>query len=240
MIAVTGIGWVTPGGIGRGRNYETLPSLTGELPVIPKKDIFDKPFMRFGRLDTYSKVGITSAALALKDAGLYGWTEKRNIGIVASTVTGCLATDADYFDTVTVEDGRLASPNLFAYTLPNSFIGETALFFGLTGSNFIIQEEPLTGLGSLVCAMLTIAGNDSDIMLAGICDTGYTEIPGPDNGLPTGSIFVVLESEGRTGVQTYGHITEMSGRICFHDKPVDSLLSIVTTSISTKYDMHRK
>ena len=61
------------------------------------------------------------------------WQQKRRVAILAETYSGCLETDCDYFTTVIPEQGALASPQLFAYTLSNTFLGEAALRFGLTG-----------------------------------------------------------------------------------------------------------
>ena len=79
------------------------------------------------------------------------------MAIMASTVYGCLQTDADYYDTVRPEGGRLASPNIFAYTLSNTYLGEAAIYFGLTGAAFIIHEESLAGCYGLLLAMNSLA-----------------------------------------------------------------------------------
>ena len=78
-------------------------------------------------MDEYSKLGMGAIAYALKDAMLDEWEEKRAIGIIASTVYGCLGTDFDYYNTVIPQDGLFASPNLFTYTLPNCFLGDAAM-----------------------------------------------------------------------------------------------------------------
>src|SRR4030042_3102836 len=144
-IAVTGIGWVTPGSIGRGRDHTSLPGGKGPIPAPTRKMAIDEPFAHFGRLDGFSKIGFTAIGLTLKDAGRDAWKEKRNVGLIASTYSGCLSTDMDYFDTVVEEGGHLASPNLFAYTLPNSFLGEAAIHFGFTGDGFILCWDGRTG-----------------------------------------------------------------------------------------------
>ena len=149
---IAGIGWVNTTGAGYGRQTVFSAGYGEGLPKLSGKDVFHKQLPRYGRMDRYSRLGITAIALALKDAGLDEWVEKREIGIIASTVHGCLNADGDYFDTVIPEGGRLASPNLFAYTLPNTFLGEAAIHFGLTGASFIINEPYLSGIaGSVHC-----------------------------------------------------------------------------------------
>ena len=122
---ITGIGWVNSGGMGCGRKCDDFKMTAGPLPRITRRAVSEDPYPRFGRMDSFSRLGLGAIALALKDADLAKWTCKRNISIIASTVHGCLGTDVDYFDTVIPQEGRLASPNLFAYTLPNSFFGRS-------------------------------------------------------------------------------------------------------------------
>ena len=58
--------------------------------------------------------------------------------------------------------GRLSSPNLFAYTLPNSFAGEAALRFGLTGPTLVVNggEDDLSG-------KLYVGFTSTDLVIAG-------------------------------------------------------------------------
>jgi len=125
----------------------------GPLPKINPSDMFKKPYPNFRRMDKYSRLGLTATALALIDADLSEWTRERNIGIIASTVYGCLETDVDYYKTVIPDRGFNASPALFSYTLANSYLGEAAIRFGLTGINYVLTEQHPTGLAGLQTAL---------------------------------------------------------------------------------------
>jgi len=231
-IAVTGLGWVTPKGIGRGRDHTSLPGGQGPIPSPTRKTAFHGPFPRFGRLDAYSKIGLTAIALALQDAHRDRWEKKRNVGLIASSFSGCLATDMDYFKTVLPDGGRLASPNLFAYTLPNSFLGEAAIRFGLTGTSFVICEEPLTGIQSLHFAIGSIAEGESDGVLAGTCDMGCPEI-GPASSTPvTGSLFCLLERADQADGFSYGGIgIDREGRIRMNGGSIEDMLGLIQRCI---------
>ncbi|MBW1821354.1 MAG: beta-ketoacyl synthase, partial [Deltaproteobacteria bacterium] len=113
--AITGIGWVTAAGMGCGRKSDSFSMPAGNLPKITGMAVFNKPSKQIGRMDEYSRLGLAAIAFALKDAGLEKWKKKRDIGIIASTVYGCLHTDIDFFNTVIPNGGLMASPNLFAY-----------------------------------------------------------------------------------------------------------------------------
>jgi len=221
---ITGIGWVNSTGVGQGRQAFFRPgSGEGRMKFSPK-DIFLKPVPRYGRMDEYSRLGLAAIALALKDADLDQWTEMRNIAVIASTLYGCLQTDVEYYDTVRPEGGRLASPNLFAYTLPNTFLGEAAIHFGLTGADFIIHESFLSGLSGLWLAMNTMAGEECEAVITGICDAG----PPPGLGLTgravPGSLFFVLQGESKVKDLPYGQLTQnKKGAIFFNGKKIEDL-----------------
>ena len=174
--------------MGCGREYSCFEMTASCLPEITRKAVFEEPYQRFGRMDRFSRLGLGAIAFALKDADLETWTRKRNISIIASTVHGCLGTDVSYFDTVIPQEGRLASPNLFAYTLPNSFLGEAAIHFGLTGNCYIINSPSASKLQSLRMAMINLDSGESEKVLSGVCDlespdlyaaTGEERLPEP-------------------------------------------------------------
>ncbi len=154
---ITGVGWVNrPAGDRGGRPFFTPAQVKAGWNFPPKAFSINRSPVT-GEWMTIPGSGYWLLALALKDAQLDQWTEMRNIAVMASTVYGCLQTDSDYYDTVRPEGGRLASPNLFAYTLSNTFLGEAAIYFGLTGAAFIIQETSLSGCSGLLLAMSSLA-----------------------------------------------------------------------------------
>lgn len=112
IAAITGVGWVSPESMGSGRHHHVLQSKDGELPKITSRMVFGQVLPRFGRLDTYSKLGLAAIAFALKDARQDRVDEKRPAGIVVSSIYGCLATDMEYYEQVIANGGSLASPNL--------------------------------------------------------------------------------------------------------------------------------
>ena len=190
-IFVTGIGWAGAAGMGTGRGATPFALPSGELPPITRQEVFPEPDSRFGRLDAFSRLALAGVALALRDAGIEKWEQPRAVGIAASTTYGCTGTDLDYLATLGEAPG-LASPQLFAYTLPNVFLGEAAIRFGLTGPTLIVSDEEGTGAAALETALDYISGG-GDTALAGICDLArpaqLPERPAP----PPGALFFVLE-----------------------------------------------
>jgi 3-oxoacyl-[acyl-carrier-protein] synthase II len=226
---ITGIGWVTASGTGMGRNKDTFEMSEGALPRFEGKMPFANPkFRRAGRLDRFSKLGITAMAYALRDAGLDTWEQKRDIGAIVSTVFGCLATDIDYYKTVMVKNGILADPNLFTYTLPNSFLGYASLIFGLTGTNFVINDKTSSGIPALRPALDCITLGESGAMLAGICDVERPlDIPVFEKFLP-GAVFVVIEKTIERQCRPYGRLSvDNNGNVLFNESKTDEIATCV-------------
>jgi 3-oxoacyl-[acyl-carrier-protein] synthase II len=228
---VKGIGWVTPHGLGRGRPGETLQLGPGRLPVLKSRQFLDMPHPRFGRFDSYAKAGFGAIALALRSARLDRWTHKRPIGLVVGTRLGCLEADRAYFQTAALgspthnsalggpfQGGTLASPNLFAYTLPSTMLGEASIQFGLTGASFVVDDSD--GHLAGICAAL-------DLMRWGLCETavgGWCDVNARvvnerEEG-PCGAVFFVLvkgseaapwQWDGRELRQGTPRITDLAG-----------------------------
>jgi 3-oxoacyl-[acyl-carrier-protein] synthase II len=236
--SVTGVGWVNGTGMGCGRDRTFFASQDEVLPKISRNDIFHKPFPHFGRLDRYSRLGIAAIALALKDAGMNEWEEKRNIAVIASTVYGCLNADGDYFDTVMVEGGRLSSPNLFAYALPNTYLGEAAIHFGLTGTTFVINESSLSGISCLNIAMESITNGEYETVIMGICDAGSPPSLEMRGHVIPCALFFVLQRASVALSFSYGKLTQRGlSEIYFEDKKAEDLnelASMCTEGIHAK------
>ena len=203
---ITGIGWVTATNMGCGRDNNSFELKAGKLPDISRKDAFDAPYPHFGRLDRYSRLGLSAIGFALKDAGLDRWTHPRPISIIASTVHGCLTTDLNYYNSVISADGRLASPNLFAYTLPSSYLGEAAIRFGLTGASYVISESTLSEMWCLRMALAGMAGGQFDIALGGRCDLGHCPPYFESDRTIGGALFFVVERKTFNARAVYGEL----------------------------------
>jgi len=232
---ITGIGWVTAAGIGCGRKFSHFSMPNGRLPQLTSTDVFNTPYKNFGRMDKYSRLGLSAIAFALKDAGLEKWEKKRHIGIIASTVYGCLHTDIDYFNTTIPSGGLMASPNLFAYTLPNCFLGEAAIYFGLTGEGFVVNDSSDPRLASLEIALDILAGGEVKKMLCGVCDLGRPSIFGPGKDLPPGALFLVIEKSSESKLSYYGKLSlGKDDFISFNKAKIADLTSLVNKCIVNK------
>jgi 3-oxoacyl-[acyl-carrier-protein] synthase II len=180
--------------MGCGKDHHDLLMTDGPLPDISHQSVFNRDYPSFRRLDEYSRLGLVAMGFALRDAGIDEWKKKRPIGMIASTESGCLNTDIAYFDGVLSQKGIGASPTLFSYTLPNSFLGEAAIRFGLTGTTFVITEEVPVGTACLQTALECVACGEADKMLCGVCNPRALHPYRGINKSPPGALFFMIET----------------------------------------------
>jgi 3-oxoacyl-[acyl-carrier-protein] synthase II len=202
---IRGIGYVTGAGFGAGLNAGADLLCADEVRVPQRKEIFAGVDRRYGRLDSFSRLGLAALALCLRDAAMEEWEEKRAIGIVAASRYGCVNTDLDYLDTMLPDEGRFASPNLFAYTLPNCFLGEAALRFGLSGTSVVLNHLDPGGLAPLEYAMEELHWSAQTGMLAGMCDLPPA-LEGVSDAEHYGSMFFLLHKVADTQARAAGEM----------------------------------
>ncbi len=226
---ITGIGWVFPESYGNRKSNHKKNLIKNKLPDLPRNKVLKEPYKPYGRMDFFSKLGFAAISYALEDADLEDEKEKNNTGIIASTVMGCLDTDVRYYDTVRKENGSCASPALFAYTLPNCFLGEASIYYGMTGENFILSEKRTNGTKGMLMALSLLDSGISNRVLCGICDAelrANTELTGQ---VTPGSLFFVLEKKLRKNVFCYGQIdcNRYKNTLLFNKEDTRDLLDLV-------------
>ncbi len=226
---LTGMGWLTSTGPGRGMQEFASPGESLRAPS--REQVLESPDERFCRMDAFSKIGLAAAAKSLEDAGLAGKVDKHPAGIAAATRFGCISTDVDFLGTVFDTQGRWPSPHLFTYTLPNCFLGETALRFGLTGPSYVLHRSSPFSLGGVKAALYDLNDGEAEMMLAGSCDLQ------PPGGIDpwldscrhdaAGAVFVVLEAELRSQSRPYALVRLESDSIRLGSKQVHTMDDLV-------------
>jgi len=235
MIAtITGIGWLTAGGIGNGRGQTRFSISTGPLPAITRQMAFPDPMPRFGRMDDLSRLGLSAMAMALTDAGRIEWSQKRPIGILAGTVFGCLHTDQAYFNTAKAGSGQSPSPSLFAYTLPNCMLGEAAIIFGLTGPTYVVNDAGLTDTVCVRTALENILSGDVSQVLCGVCDLGCPPFVVGKRKVIPGAIFFVLEKNPDRPETIYGRLDlDAAGQVRFNGIETTDMTELVNQCLDS-------
>ncbi|CCK82012.1 MULTISPECIES: beta-ketoacyl synthase N-terminal-like domain-containing protein [Desulfobacula] len=236
---ICGIGFVTPESFGCGRDFKTFNPKPGKLSPITRKDVLEKPYKPFGRMDFFSKIGFTGAYFAYKDAQLITAepvenNKTSNTAIVVSTHFRCLDTDNNYFQTIKSENGKNASPALFAYALPNAFLGETSIYLKTTGQCFAINEDSTNGITALKMTFDILNSEESEIVICGVCDVNIPKILEKQlnnrDDCFAGSLFFTISKKEQK--HNYGKIKEdENGNFFFNEKNIESLLDLAQVCI---------
>ncbi|KNB53863.1 beta-ketoacyl-[acyl-carrier-protein] synthase family protein [Streptomyces caatingaensis] len=182
-VAVTGIGMVTPVGVGtaatwhgllRGRSAaRTHPVLAG-LPVdfCCAVDGLDAPARLTPRLalrlDRFSQMALLAAREAMADAGLPpGGYDPQRTGVVLGTG----ATSMERYDT---EIGKLlngrhraVSPLIIPRSIPNICAGEVSFDITAHGPSLTVSTACASGATAIGIAMTLLAAGQCDTVLAG-------------------------------------------------------------------------
>jgi 3-oxoacyl-[acyl-carrier-protein] synthase II len=132
------------------------------------------------------------------------------------------------------EKGAFASPNLFAYTLPNVYLGEAATRFGLTGPTFVVNEAELSGMAGLGMALNDLILDECPAMMVGLNDAGCPESFNYPLQMSPGALFFVLERLPENKDLSYGYLDMMKdGTILFGERKISGLQNLMGMCIQT-------
>lgn len=219
-IYITGGAWISSAGhgfLGDGKQVK----IDDKEPLIPpSKEVFDTPLARYGRFDSFTKLGSTAAALAVKNAESEEAGKDSTVGMIISSLFEIMETDIDYYNTTLDAEGTLSSPNLFSYTLPVIVLGETAVHFKLTGPTFCVGEkEGAKGLNAIQCAIAMINQDKAEKMIV-----GWVESPPPDiktgNSVEgdRGAIFLIFDSKPNKSLSSLMEVSYNGADILINNK----------------------
>ncbi|MGX1544223.1 beta-ketoacyl-[acyl-carrier-protein] synthase family protein [Streptomyces adustus] len=182
-IAVTGLGLVTPGGIGTAASWRTVcagrpaaapdpalpPGPTGITCRVPG---FDGEALLGGRrahrLDRFTQFALVAAAEAVADAGLdpKHWDGAR-VAVVLGCADGGPETVEAQHQVLLREGPTRVSPLLLPMQLPNMLAGQTAIELGATGPNLVVATACASGATAIGTARDLLLLDRCDIALAG-------------------------------------------------------------------------
>ncbi len=184
-VVVTGLGMVTPLGIGVKENWEAACSgksgvgpitkfdasdfscrIAGEVKGFRSEDFMDKQQVR--RFDIFIHFGIASARMAMEDSGLK--IDKRNsqrVGSITGSGLGGLGM-LEYYHKILLEKGpRRISPFFIPGMIANMLPGQIAIEFGAKGPNTSIETACAASCHSVGEAFKLIREGVADAMITG-------------------------------------------------------------------------
>jgi 3-oxoacyl-[acyl-carrier-protein] synthase II len=187
-VVVTGIGMVTPLGIGKeefGRrlfcgetaiaeikSFDTssFPSHLGaEVTNFNPRDFISVKNIR--RMDKTSLMTAASSRLALEDAGVQITQETRDrIGIILGTAFGATDVTAQFAGTLLKEGPASVNPILVPNIVMNAPAGHTSIELGFRGVNTTVTHFAVSAETAIAYAISEIRRGTADFILAGGVD----------------------------------------------------------------------
>lgn len=184
-IVITGIGLITPLGIGREASWEAM--LEGKSGIAQISGFDVSPFRSrlaaevldfdaaqlLGRkglqyLNRSMTFGCAAAKLAMEDAGLTVTEENRSrIGVSIGTSMSGLTTECKFDQQALVEGPRYVNPMLFPSTGPSAPPCQVSIMFGVDAFNTTITNGISSGLDAIGYALNFIRMGRADVVLAG-------------------------------------------------------------------------
>jgi 3-oxoacyl-[acyl-carrier-protein] synthase II len=183
-VAVTGVGVVSPVGIGRERYWAALAAgecgvrpvtlfdasnlrhgAAGEVPDFKPEEILGPKGLRL--LDRSTRLALCASSLALQDAKLDASVEGARIGVSLGSAVGSLESRAGYYETLYREGQVGLNPALFPNTVVNSPASQVAIRFRLTACNATLSSGSASSLHALDYAAEAIRHGRARAMLAG-------------------------------------------------------------------------
>jgi 3-oxoacyl-[acyl-carrier-protein] synthase II len=184
-VAVTGIGMVTPLGVGKETFGRNLFDGVGAIAPITAFDTarfgsrlgaeviqFDpKPHIslkNLRKMDHLSRMVVASARLAVEDAGFAVTAANRDrIGIVLGTSFGSTDVAVQIADVLFGQGPALVNPILVPNSVMNAPAGHTAIELGFRGINATVNHHEASAETAIAYAAAEIRRGRSDAMLAG-------------------------------------------------------------------------
>ncbi len=182
-VAVTGLGLVTPGGIGVGAGWAAVVagrSAAAHDPVLAKNPVsiscrvpgFDPEALLGGRrahrLDRFVQLALVAAREAVTDAGLDTTTwDGARVGVVIGSAGGGAETFEAQHRVLLEENPAWVSPLLLPMHLSNMAAGQVAMEFGARGPNMVVATACASGATAIGIARDLLARDRCDIVLAG-------------------------------------------------------------------------
>ncbi|MEM9227332.1 MAG: beta-ketoacyl-ACP synthase II [Verrucomicrobiota bacterium] len=193
-VVVTGIGAVTPLGLGIEEYWKNLSAGISGLRRVTQFDIEPYPCQVAGevkgfeasdymdgkeakRNDRYTHYAVAAARMALEDGGLdfESWDADR-AGVLIGSGIGGMHTIQTQSHRLFEGGPRKLSPFMIPSLIANIASGVVAIAFNAKGPNFSIVSACSTGAHAIGEAMRIIQRGEADIILAGGSEAAITEL----------------------------------------------------------------
>jgi len=184
-VVITGIGAITPIGIGKDAFWQGLlagksgitkttrfdaseytAQVAGEVKDFEPNDFIDKKEAK--RMDRNAQFAVAASKLAIEDAKLEITEENADrVGAYIGTGIGGIETLHKQYETLFDKGPGRISPFFVPMMIGNMAAGQVSITFGLKGPSSCIVTACASGTNSIGDAFRVIQRGDADVMLAG-------------------------------------------------------------------------
>lgn len=197
-VVITGMGTVTPYGIGVDKLWENMVAGKSGISHIEGMDLSrhvvtiagevkdrDFPILDYmdskeaKRTDKYVQFAIVAAQEAFDDAKLKEVVEKEDpyrIGVIVSSAAGGFRTFEKSHADIINRGPSKCSPFTIPMIIADMAAGRISMRFGLKGVNKAVLSACATGSHSIGDGFRSIQYNDADIMLVGGCESAVCDV----------------------------------------------------------------
>ncbi|PAB58893.1 beta-ketoacyl-ACP synthase II [Anaeromicrobium sediminis] len=193
-VVVTGIGAVTPVGIGKEEfwknikegksgigmitNFDTenhTVKIAGEVKDFDPLRFFEKKEAK--RMDTFTQFGIAASKLAVEDAKLdLDKVEKERFGVIIGSGIGGIQTFEKEFEKMSNKGPGRVSPFFIPMMITNIASGHISMALGAKGPNTTVVTACASSTNAVGDAFKAIQRNDADIMITGGTEASITPL----------------------------------------------------------------
>jgi len=193
-VVVTGVGLVTPLGVGIDSVWKRI--LNGESGIGPTtrfdvtrhdtkfagevKDFRAEDFIspkEIKRIDLFIQYALAASKIAIEDSGLdMGKEDPERVGVVVGTGLGGLPTLEKYHSILLERGPGRISPFFIPMLIANEAPGHIAIQYGIKGPNLCIVTACATGAHSIGESFRIIQYGDADVMVAGGTEANLTPL----------------------------------------------------------------
>jgi beta-ketoacyl-acyl-carrier-protein synthase II len=191
-VAITGLGLVTPAGIGvdaswagvlAGQGLATTDPALVDVPVtmscrVPGFDALELLGRKAARrLDRFVQLAVVAAREAVADSGLDPQTwDGARVGVVIGCGMGGAATWERQHQQMLTHGPDKVSPMLIPMLVPNMVAGQLAMEFGALGPNLVTATACASGATAIGVARDLLRSGACDVVLAGGTEAGLTPL----------------------------------------------------------------
>ncbi|GAB4459198.1 MAG: beta-ketoacyl-ACP synthase II [Armatimonadaceae bacterium] len=193
-IVVTGIGAVTPVGIGKEAYWNGLiAGVSGIAPIthfdasgfevqiaaevkgFEPENYADKRDVR--RMDRFTQFGVASARMAIEDAGLViNEHNAERVGVLIGSGIGGLATLEEQIRVFQEKGPARISPFLIPMMIADMVTGYVSILTGAKGPGSTVVTACATGANAIGDSMEILRRGDADVMIAGGSEAAVTPV----------------------------------------------------------------